>query len=642
MKGLILTPFIVILPIMVISQQVITGYSEVKQVDFSNLKIITGISESKPVEFGNLKIISGISGVQNEDTINEIPTIVAESKITNDTIISEKSDEELVIKEEAKPQPKTKPEPTYKFPNLRIIEGVPLFTDDNFNNIIDANETCSIHFFVVNSGTAIGETLKCMVSETSTMKGLDFNKENLLGDLNPGDTMAVNISVQSDYDLTDGTASFKIQVEEANHFGADPIPVVIKTKAMQPPLIKIVNYNTSSKSGKTLQKKEPFSIQVLVQNIGQGTAYDLMLHLLVPENILCFSGNQDTLLGTLASGNSKILEYDLIANNAYNLSTIILEFDLTERFQKYGEKKVISLTLNQNLANEPWIIEGKEAPPKEIKPGFLVADVDENIPNNTEGFSGRIALIIGNEDYSYSINAEPNVVFARNDAEIFKEYCVNTLGVNEKENLFYKTDATSAVMKTEIDKVCEIVKKMIARGYNTELIFYYAGHGAPDEKTKEPYIIPVDVNITHLSGAVKLADLYKELSETGAMRITVILDACFSGGSREGNLLAARSVATLPAKEEISGQMVVFTASSGEQSALPYNEMKHGMFTYYFLKKLQETKGMVSYGEMSSYLTNEIPLKTLRLTNKSQDPQVLISPQVKDLWKNWKFTESPK
>ena len=31
-------------------------------------------------------------------------------------------------------------------------------------------------------------------------------------------------------------------------------------------------------------------------------------------------------------------------------------------------------------------------------------------------------------------------------------------------------------------------------GPDGELIFYYAGHGFPDEQTKEPYLIPVDVN----------------------------------------------------------------------------------------------------------------------------------------------------
>ncbi|WP_125869863.1 LamG-like jellyroll fold domain-containing protein [Williamwhitmania taraxaci] len=63
-----------------------------------------------------------------------------------------------------------------------------------------------------------------------------------------------------------------------------------------------------------------------------------------------------------------------------------------------------------------------------------------------------------------------------------------------------------------------------------ELIFYYAGHGLPDEQTKEPLLIPVDVNGTDLSFAVKMADVYRKLTENPSKRVTAFIDACFSGG----------------------------------------------------------------------------------------------------------------
>jgi len=37
-------------------------------------------------------------------------------------------------------------------------------------------------------------------------------------------------------------------------------------------------------------------------------------------------------------------------------------------------------------------------------------------------------MIIGNEDYSGNLNAEINVNFARRDAEVFRNYALNTLG----------------------------------------------------------------------------------------------------------------------------------------------------------------------------------------------------------------------
>jgi len=165
---------------------------------------------------------------------------------------------------------------------------------------------------------------------------------------------------------------------------------------------------------------------------------------------------------------------------------------------------------------------------------------------------------------------------------LFLEYAVKTLGVVE-ENVYFNTDATLGTMNREIDRVCELIKRM---GPETELIFYYAGHGFPDEQNHTPYLIPVDVNTTNLTSAIPLKEVYKKLGETGAKKITVVLDACFSGGGRNQGLLAARGIRIKPKEEELMGNMVVFSASTGEQTALPYHDEKHGMFTYFLLKKL--------------------------------------------------------
>ncbi len=174
-------------------------------------------------------------------------------------------------------------------------------------------------------------------------------------------------------------------------------------------------------------------------------------------------------------------------------------------------------------------------------------------------------------------------------------------------------------------------------GPETELIFYYAGHGFPDEQSYTHYLIPVDVNATNLSSAIPLKEVYKKLGETGAKKITVILDACFSGGGRNQGLLAARGVRIKPKEEALLGNMVVFSASGGDQTALPYKDKQHGMFTYFFLKKLQETKGEVTFGEMDEYLRTQVGITSLRVNGKVQYPVTNASPQIGDYWKSLTF-----
>jgi len=371
----------------------------------------------------------------------------------------------------------------------------------------------------------------------------------------------------------------------------------------------------------------------LVQNLGQGIASDVTLNILIPQNVYCLSANAATSIGMLKPGEKKLINYSMVTNNEYNQSTIAFELIFGERYNQYFENKTITLTMNQQVSGEKLIVEGIEDSKVPIEVASLSSDVDKNIPVTTKKYPNKLALIIGNEDYSGNLNANVNVNYARRDAEVFRNYALNTLGVEER-NISLLINATAGVLNREIDRVTELVKRM---GSNTELIFYYAGHGFPDENSKIPYLIPVDVNATNLNSAIPLNNIYRKFAETRAKKITIFLDACFSGGAREQSLLAARSVRIKPQEADISGNMIVFAASSGDQSALPYHAQKHGLFTYFLLKKLQETKGTVTNSELANYLKANVGVEALRINGKSQDPDVKVSLTYRENWDKQTF-----
>ncbi len=216
--------------------------------------------------------------------------------------------------------------------------------------------------------------------------------------------------------------------------------------------------------------------------------------------------------------------------------------------------------------------------------------------------------------------------------EFSKNYVIKTLGVKE-DNVTILKDATAGEMSQNIS----LISKLVEKTDSAELIFYYAGHGLPDENTKIPYLIPVDVNGSDLSSAIKLSEVYEQFGNCGAKRVTVFLDACFSGSGREAGLLAARAVKIKPKEDILSGNIVVFSASSGEQTALPYKEEKHGIFTYFLLKKLKETKGNITYNELSEYIKTNVSINSLKVNKTEQDPKVNMSKDVEEIWKGWKF-----
>jgi hypothetical protein len=357
------------------------------------------------------------------------------------------------------------------------------------------------------------------------------------------------------------------------------------------------------------------------------------------------------------------MQYKLSVNNMLNVKLCVEDKDAYPFFNslKIGgvpilnplaetsRFKVYNIDYNANMAAAPQLetvnINSGTDTVKQIvyvksgkKSGYQyekLSDVDKNIPLNTLSNPYRFALIIGNEDYTsrqVDLKTESNVEFARNDASAFKEYCMNTMGIPEK-NITFLLDATSGQISQGISKLKLLSK---ASGGKSQLIVFYAGHGLPDEKTKEPYLIPVDVNGSNVTAGIKLQDLYNSLTEFPSERIMVFLDACFTGGGRNAGLVASRGVKIMPKEDVLKGNLVVFSSSSGEQSSLPYADQKHGMFTYYLLKKLQETKGDVTYSDLSKFLDEKVSIESLLVNSKEQNPVVNTSQAVSATWKMWK------
>lgn len=248
-------------------------------------------------------------------------------------------------------------------------------------------------------------------------------------------------------------------------------------------------------------------------------------------------------------------------------------------------------------------------------------------------------LIIGNEDYASfqtGLNKEQNVEFAMNDAKIFKDLCRLTLGIPE-ENIVYIENAGFVKMKQAIAQLNLIAKHSSGKA---TLIFYYAGHGLPDEREKTPYLIPVDVAGTSFDFAISLPSIYQSLTEYPSEKVIVFLDACFTGGARNSSLVSTRAVRVRPKQEANYGNnLVVFSSSNSEQSSLPYKEKNHGLFTYYLISKFIESKGTVKLGELDEYLRSKVALTSILINKTEQIPTVIYSPNVSEKWKDWSLNK---
>ena len=312
---------------------------------------------------------------------------------------------------------------------------------------------------------------------------------------------------------------------------------------------------------------------------------------------------------TIITPSGKEYHYDNAAALNYTATNVEVHFDPINAGM---------LAANTNNANKQTIQQ------QNVKLG--TSDVDENIPENPTTNNKTFAVVIANQNYTNVAG----VPLALNDGFAFSKYCEKTLGM-PAENVRYYADASYGTMLRAIRDI-----KNIASAFNGDIniVFYYAGHGIPNEATKDAYLLPTDADGTQTEGCYSLNKLYTELGSTKAKEIVVFLDACFSGSKREEGMLAsARGVALKAKQEDPRGNMVVFSAASGDETAFPYSAKGHGLFTYYLLKKLQESKGDVNLGELSDYISENVKQQSVVINRKVQTPTATPSTWIATGWK---------
>lgn len=265
-----------------------------------------------------------------------------------------------------------------------------------------------------------------------------------------------------------------------------------------------------------------------------------------------------------------------------------------------------------------------------IEPEIFVSDVDKDLPQGRLTNKNTFAVIIANENYQ----RESDVSFAKNDGRSFGTYCYNVLDLPEK-NIHYIENGTLNNIIYELDWLKHVCT---AYGGEASVIVYYAGHGVPNESDGSSYLLPVDGTGKNMRTCFSLDELFNTLGTMPAKQITVFMDACFSGSKRNGEILSsARGVAIKSKSSVPRGNMVVLTAAQGDESAYSYRDEEHGLFTYFLLKKLKETKGNVTLEELARYVKTQVGRHSIMENEKSQTPSISYSSLLENSWRQMKL-----
>lgn len=260
-------------------------------------------------------------------------------------------------------------------------------------------------------------------------------------------------------------------------------------------------------------------------------------------------------------------------------------------------------------------------------------EIDYYAPRNQENNDNTLALIIGNEHY----RDVADVPYAVNDARIFAKYCNLTFGIPEK-NVIYLQDATFTDIKKAVKNM---EKKVSAKHGEAKVIFYYAGHGIPDIKTNKAYMLPVDADELDVEYCYGVDQMIDDFAKMNSASTICFLDACFCGDTRNNQMLAqdgTRSVKRNVSKSSPKGNLVIFCSASGDETAWPIKEKGHGLFTYYLLKRIQESRGDISLGDLGKYvIDNVVNESTYNDKMRTQTPTINPSSSLISKWKDIRF-----
>ncbi|MEW6673366.1 MAG: caspase family protein [Thermodesulfobacteriota bacterium] len=257
-----------------------------------------------------------------------------------------------------------------------------------------------------------------------------------------------------------------------------------------------------------------------------------------------------------------------------------------------------------------------------IGPGVR-SDVDE-LPQRSEWLNEKAyAVVIGIRRYLQPL---PEADFADNDAKLVKTYLTRFMGYSDVNVAALINEQAT---KSGFEKYFESwLPNHVEDG--ADVFVYFSGHGAPNPKTQDAYLIPYDGDPTYLDKTgYPLKRMYAQLAKLPAGKVTVVLDSCFSGaGGRSVLAKGARPLVMVSAYEGIPDKLTVLSAAAGDQISYTYQDKGHGLFTYFFLKGIKEQSGrpVLEMKAVFDYAAPQVTGVARREYNADQIPQWYPSP----------------
>ena len=133
--------------------------------------------------------------------------------------------------------------------------------------------------------------------------------------------------------------------------------------------------------------------------------------------------------------------------------------------------------------------------------------------------------------------------------------------------------------------------------------------------------------------ALSRTDLFKEIISLNPKSVTMFLDTCYSGVSRDEQMLlaSARPIRIIADEQDtIPDNFTIFSASQLDQISSGLKKAKHGIFSYYLMRGLEGYADVnedkkITNGELLAYMDENISQRAAE-QGREQNPSLSGDP----------------
>lgn len=519
------------------------------------------------------------------------------------------------------------------------------------SNVIEGNNQAELSVTLENVGP--GDARDVYLDITCPDKHIEFPKNMKFKTIAArGGEQTLTIPVKGTRTLKDGSASIDILALEPNFkVRIKGKRLTVQTRKFRNPKLILAKFSAleseSMQKNNQVELNEMVDVKIAVQNIGTGSAKNVQVDIINTQNGVMFLGRGEgrrliksstVYFDEIAPGKFEVITCRYFVNSEFVGKQLEFDVSAKESFGEYGfgESRFQAINTEVMPVGEIQTVRiyddfQEKAVQVEDIPDFVV-DVDVNIPETGMENKDAVAVVIGNKDYrSQDV---PTVKYAHQDARIISEYLVKTLGF-QKKNIITRYNATISDFNDIFGTAATaqgVLSDYIKSG-RSDVFIFYSGHGAPDLKSKTGYFVPVDCDPARVRlNGYSLDLFYKNVAKLPARQVTIVLDACFSGASGTGESLirsASPLLIIVSKMAKLKANTICLASSDGDQVSSWYDEKKHGLFTYFFLKGIggdadANADSRITYKELYDFVSDKqdgVPYYARRLhSGRTQTP----------------------